>query len=298
MTAPAIEAPRRYIVRDADGNVVGKAELRKVPVASIKIDSAYQREVNQGWVHAHMPWDEKQAGAIVLSSRSGGPYCIDGGHRLALARESGVSHINAFVIDGLTQSDEARLFTRYQRERRNLTSHALYRADLVAQDPETVAMERAVLRAGFNIGKSPRNPHTIVAIDALRWIQRYGGEQLLTDVLKTVREFWVGEDKALSGQILKGVAVFLEDAKYQPTFRRETLSKVLNAVPPVKLLRLAVAVGDKRQNAPSATAPNVGEAIWEEYQKRTPNEADKLRPLALGRRRARPKGKWAKAADR
>lgn len=286
------QRPKRYTVKTSDGTVIGKAELRAVPVHVIKMDHTYQRDVSSTWVSAHLPFDPQKSGAVVLSSRAGGPYCVDGQHRVELARSSGVSHINAFVIDGLSQRDEAGLFTLYQRERRGLTSFALYRADLVAGDADTVAMERVVRVAGFKIGKQASSPNTITAIDSLRYIQRLGGEDLLARTLRVVKTFWIGEEKALSGQVIKGLAMFLDSAGEQASFNQATFEKVLTAIPPVKILRLSLGVSAKRGAAPAATPANVAEALNVEYNKKVTDKAAQLPPLTIGKR-VRPVRKWA-----
>lgn len=289
-TPDGAKRPQRFIVRTKSGEYVGKAELRKVVVHEVKMDHAYQRDTSAAWIADHLPFDPQLAGTVVLSSRAGGPYCIDGGHRIALARESGVSHINAFVIEGLAQRDEARLFTKYQRERRALTSFALYRADIVAGDPDTVAMDRVVHVAGFQIAKNA-SPNNITAIDSLRYVQRVGGEDLLARTLALIKRFWIGEEKALSGQVIKGVGIFLQFAAGRPSFRQATLDRVMNGVAPVKLLRFAVAVGTKRGAAPAVTAANVADALVEQYDKLVP-ESDRLGSLTIGSR-ARPARKWS-----
>jgi len=295
MTMPMADAkPKRFTVRDKDGAVVGKAELRSVPVSVIKLDAHYQRDLSSDWVKDHLPFDPQRSGVVVLSGRLGGPYCIDGQHRMALARASDVSHINAYVIEGLTQRDEARLFTQYQRERRGLSAFALYKADIVAGDEDTVAMDRVVRVTGFQIGKSAaKSPNTIIAIDALRYVQRLGGEDLLSRTLRIVRTFWIGEEKALSGQVIKGVGLFLDSAGEQSTFSQSTFEKVLNATPPVKLLRLSLSVSARRGAAPAATPANVAEALHEQYNKLIKDQAEKLRPLTIGKR-ARPVRPWSK----
>lgn len=289
MTMPAVaEKVRSYTVK-VDGKVIGKAELRVVPIHVIKIDSRYQRDTNQHWVAEHLPFDPRQAGAVVLSSRQGGPYCIDGGHRIALAKADGVHSINAFVIDGLTQADEARLFARYQRERRNLTSFALFRADVVSGDPDTAALVRVVHAAGFTLERKG-GPNNITAIDSLRYIQRYGGEDLLSRTLDVVRTFWLTEEKALSGQILKGVAIFLHSAGQQPSFRRERFERVMTALAPVKVLRLAMGIADKRKAA-NVGSGDVAEALHTHYNKTLTKEELPLPPLTIGaKRRPGPKG--------
>jgi hypothetical protein len=276
------DKPKRFNVK-LDGKTIAKAELRPVPVEVIKLDSHYQRDTSQHWVDEHRPFDPQQSGAIVLSSRAGGPYVIDGGHRLALARADGVSHINAFVIDGLTQAEEARLFTRYQRERRNLTSFALFRADCVAGDPQTLALVRVVHTAGFTLERKG-GPHNITAIDSLRYIQRLGGDDLLARTLDAIKGVWLGEEKALSGQILKGVAIFLRSAGQQPNFRRERFERVMNNLAPSKVIRLAMGIANKRSAANVGPA-NVAEALHENYNKTLTKGELPLGPLTIGDRR-------------
>lgn len=283
-------APRRYVVK-LDGKVVGSAELKRLPVVAIKIDPSYQRDVSQPWVHAHLPFNEQQAGTIVVSSRAGGPFCIDGGHRLALASASGVELINAFVIHGLSKQQEAALFVLYQRERRNLTSHALYRGELTAGDPETLAMVNVVQRAGFRFDKNSGD-YVISAIDSVRYIYRQGGAQLLSEVLELVKaEMWVGLDKALSGPVLKGIALFLQSSAHRAPFNRERLSRVMRENGPSKVLLKSQDIAMRRRSA-STSAPTVAEALLELYNGKLPAE-QQLPSLTIGSRK-RPAAKASK----
>ena len=291
---------RRHLLRDAQGRLIGPAEMRRVPVTAIKVDHAYQRDVVSQWVHEHLPFDEEQAGAVVLSARAGGPYCIDGNHRVELARASGVALVNALVIDGLTQEAEARLFTRYQRERRNLTAHALYRADLVAGDPDTLVIVRIVHVAGFQITKGTvrwtAGTDHISAIDALRWIHRYGGEDLLARVLQTVRRLWFTEEKSASGQILKALALVFTSASDDPAFKVDIFERMLRENAPLKLIRLSESVA-KRRNTATTGAANIAEAMVEQYNRRLAKGTPPLKLRIGGRQRPRPARAPAPAAE-
>lgn len=287
MTMPATMAPKKYSVK-VEGKEIGKAELRRVPVDAVKLDNKYQRDTSASWVNDHLPFNAQQCGAIVLSSRAGGPYCVDGGHRIALARADGVSHINAFVIEGLTQADEARLFTRYQRERRNLSAYALFRADVVSGDPDTLALVRVVHNAGFTLERGG-GVNNITAIDSLRVIQQLGGDDLLARTLALVDRFWLGESKSLSGQVLRGLAVFLKSAGQQPSFSRERMESVMEALAPSKVIRLAAGIADKRRSS-SVSPSDVAQAIYEHYQKSLTKNELPLGPLTIGdKRRAAPR---------
>lgn len=283
-TAFDSERPKGFRAR-FNGKDIGRAELREVPVDAIQIDPDYQRGTSRKWVADHMPFDEKRAGALILSHRGGALYCIDGGHRLELARASGVHKVNCYVIEGLDKRTEAQLFTYYQRERRNLNSHDLFRADVASGDEDTLAMVRIVTNAGFRlVDKAGSGPNNITAIDACRYIQRYGGDDLLARTLDTVKTFWIGYDKALSGQVLKGIAVFLHSAGEQAMFSRDTFSRVMQDNVPVRILGLAQENATKRVSS-STSASDVAEAIWFKYNQKAAKDR-RLSALTIsGRKR-------------
>lgn len=267
--------PRRMVAK-LDGREIAKGEIRKMPVAMLKTDSAYQREPSSAWVQARLPFDSSKANTVVVSTRKGGPYVVDGGHRVKLAHESGVQFINAFVVDDLTQAQEAILFRDLNRERTGHTSRGLYRAELVGQDVDTVLMTRIVHRAGFQLptDAKSRGERVITAIDSVRWIFRQkDGPVLLEEVLKYIDDGgWVGMDKALSGPILKGLAIFLRSERQRAMFQPQRLRKVMSEKPPLALLVLAQQIAIKRRTA-SIGSSNVAEAMLEFYNKNIPQAA-------------------------
>ena len=290
MTLATSDAKPRRMVMKVDGKILAKGEMRSVPVHVIKVDPKYQRDLKQSFVNDAGPYDPSRATTVVLSSRAGGPYCIDGGHRIAIARASGVSHVNAFVIDGLTQADEADLFVKLQRMRRALSSFDLFRAEDAAGHPETRAMIRVVHNAGFHlVPKAGGSPTAITAIDSVRYIHRYGGDDLLNRTLGLVKEVWFSEPKALSGPTLKGLALFLHSAGQEPNFRRDRLLAVMRKHGPMKVERLAQGIA-MRRNAASVGPGNFAEAIHAEYNRLVAKGEDPLPPLKIsGKRRPGPR---------
>jgi hypothetical protein len=290
MTLAVPEVKTRRMVMKIDGKILAKGEMRAVPVDVIKVDSKYQRDLKQSFIHEAGPYDPTRATTVVLSSRAGGPYCIDGGHRIAIARASGISHVNAFVIDGLTQADEANLFVKLQRMRRALSSYDLFRAEDAAGDLETRAMIRVVHNAGFRlVQKAGGNPTAITAIDSVRYIHRYGGDDLLSRTLELVKEVWFSEPKALSGPTLKGLALFLHSAGQEPNFRRERLIAVMRRHGPMKVERLAQGIA-MRRNAANVGPGNFAEAIHVEYNRLVAKGDEPLPPLKIsGKRRPGPR---------
>lgn len=280
----ATQKPKRMVMK-VDGEAVAKGFMRPVPVAVIRIDPGYQRDLKQSFIADAGDYDPNLAGTVILSSRAGGPYCIDGHHRVGIARASGVTHVNAFVIDDLSKADEARLFVRLQRMRRALSSFDLFRGDSAAGDPDTLAMIRIVNNAGFRlVAKAGGGPTSITAIDSVRYIHRYGGDDLLSRTLAMVKEMWLGEPKALSGPVLKGLALFLQSAGQQPNFNRDRLVRVMGSHGPMKVEKLAQAIAIKR-NAATAGPANFAEAILAEYNKLIPKGETPLPPLTIGSRK-------------
>lgn len=295
MTMPA-STTQRMRMRDQSGQVIGTGHLRLVPVADIKIDSHYQRDLNQEWVNASKPWDPKQGGTIILSTRAGGPYCIDGQGRVAIARESGVATVSSFLIDGLTQAEEAALFVRLNVSRRSLKSWDLFKGELAAGMDEAIALVRITTACGYRVERQTTGVTHIVAIDALRRAYRLSGAEGLTRVLSILRAQWFGEEKSTSGQIIFGMALFLESSAKHPRFDEARVAKVTTMYSPTRVLREAQAVAEKRR-AIQSSSTNVAEALLNLYNRGLgPN--NKIPALMIsGKRRAvasRPKAARAR----
>lgn len=277
---------RRYKAKDPrTGRVVGTgAEFRHVPVGAMRLDSAYQRDLRQSDV-ARMAaaWSPHKAGVVVLSERHGGPFIIDGQHRVAAAREAGITQLPAMVIEGLTQADEARLFVAYQEERRGHTAIGKFKANTVAQDPVTVDIITAVNRAGYIVSPRTADNH-ITAINALIRVHRLGGVELVSGVLQLVRSMWFGERKATDGQVLYGLALFLNDCGHRPQFKAERLERIMADYAPTRLLRKAQDVGDER-GAISMSSANVAEALVRIYDDGERDPKRRLGVLHIGKKR-------------
>lgn len=267
MTMPPVAGdvpPRaRFKVRDNEGTLVGTAELRKVPVDVIKIDSSYQRDLDQRWVNAHLPWDPRKAQAVILSDRAGGPYCVDGQHRLAIAREGGVAFVHAIVVSGLTRAGEARAFVGFQRDRRALKSWDLFKAELSGDDPTARNIVAISNHVGFRVEKTAGDNH-IAAVEALKRTYKLGGELLLRRVLGVLRARWFGESKATSGLVIYGLALFFHSAPSHPQYDEERFARIVASHSPSRIVREAQAVADRR-NAAMSSASNVAEALFDLY---------------------------------
>lgn len=299
MTFPGTtpEKPRKYVVRNKEGEPVGKGEVRLIPVAALKIHhgaTVYQRDELRAWVNAHLPFDPHKAGVLIVSDRAGGPYVLDGQQRLALARQSGILTVLCMVISGMTVQDEAAYFLD-QDERTALRTWTKFRAARVAADKhaqgrEAAILDRVVRAAGFEIAEHRTTARSISSVDALRRVYLLGGEggeDLLRRTLETIGGVWLAEDKALHSQTIYGVGLFLDSAADRLDFDQGVVIKVLVANAPLRVYRLAQAIADKR-GAVSVSSANFAEALVHEYDKRVSDPAKKLGGLTI-RSKRRPK---------
>jgi len=276
---------RRYKLKIGD-QVVAAAELRTLLVKDIERDFAYQRNTNPDWIEKHKPFDPMMAGAIVVSFRGGRFWVVDGGHRLDLARASGFDRINCYVLMGLSQQVEARLFVAWQRDRTNLSSFAMYRGDVIAQNPETLAIRAIVLECDFQLAKNgPKSGRRdITAIDAVKYVYRMDNRgELLRSTLNLIKEVWFDVENATRGPILKGIAILLEHASRERQFDRSVLKQVLLSRSPSQIELDAKEIAAERK-ALSATAPTVAAAILFRYNEKAPRGKE-LSALTINGRR-------------
>lgn len=296
MTMPIGGEPIKTYRMKLDGKFTGKhVDLRDVPVDLIRRETKYQRGLNETWLHSHMPFVPEQAGTVTLSERAHVLWAVDGGHRVELAKASGVKTIKAFVIKDLTLQEEAALFVRLQRERRALSAWDLYRAELAGNEEHTVAMTHAISLAGFRIDQQTKgDPKVITAIDSMRFVYRMGGAPLIKWVLELITDaMWLNLDRALSGPILKGLAIFLHSEQQRAVYDHERTVRILQRAAPTYVLLKAQQISIERRAA-SVSATNVAQAILDAYNDRL-SVAKKLPPITINNRK-RPEPKRTKPA--
>ena len=279
------QTPRRTrLVDSATGEVVAIGEMRMVPVSLLLKDPAYQRDTNLAWVKSAGSWSEAEASALVVSERGGILWIVDGGHRREVAVQNGIYKVWCFVVTGHTQAQEAALYVRLNKKRTALTSWAFWQASLTSGDGETGEIRTIVHKAGFDVGKN-EGPRTIKAIDALRYIYRYGGPDLLTRTLDHVRRLWFEERGSLGRPMLKALALFIASAMTDPHFKPDRLERIMSDHSPSKLIRLGQAKADQRR-ASGVSPQDIALAIHAEYLRLTPKRETPLSPLKIGGKKA------------
>ncbi len=216
-----------------------KPRVEMVRIDNLRFDPQVQRSLDHHWVdRLAREWDDEKAGIIKVSRREDGDYVTDGQHRIAALRQRGKGEtlLPALVQQHLDRRREAKDFVATNAEGRRPHPVDVYRVQLVAGDPKTVAIEAVLAERGLKVMLDTKLPNAITAVAALRWIYDQGGERLLADVLDICTSAWGNQEPArFQTSILKGLAIVL-NRKGREVNREELATKLSRDVTPGRLV--------------------------------------------------------------
>ena len=212
-----------------------------VELNTIVVDHRYQRELKPALVAAIAAdprWE--LFGVPVLFKRDNGMfYCADGQQRITGMKETKDSpkYIPAiwFPVQGL--DNEAAVFVHINEFRKSLTAIEKHKGKIVAKDPSTLAIERAVETAGLTVGagKSSQDARVVSAISALYSIYNNIGEEGVLQTLVVARDAFEDDSGAFSSPILRGVAEII--AEQNGDYERQKLTRALQRTTVPQILR-------------------------------------------------------------
>lgn len=188
--------------------------IAALTVDEIFADRTYQRDLDTARAQRMADdWDPRLAGILEVSDR--GPDAapryavIDGQHRWAAAkyfREA--KPLVANVHTGLTVAEEAQLFDKLNRQRKQTNTWDHWKARRAAGDEQVAAIEQIVHANRLAIDLSPSDGR-IACVAALEKIVKLGGTDLLNRTLNLIVEVWGDRREALDSPIVTGVALVL-----------------------------------------------------------------------------------------
>lgn len=217
-----------------------KTENRKIGVDELNISDAYQRTIVPARVNRIAKnLDQDAFGSLTVGERRDGTYwVVDGMQRLTAARKLGIGMVPCDVFKSEGQEHEARVFRLKNKERTNVTACALFRAQLVEGDEQTVEIAKAVEHAGLSLRFESGKPGWpfVKAVVSLERAFRKVGKEGLAAVLSIICEAWFGESDALRGDIITGLSYFIHKT---PGYDKDRLVKRLSEKPISALIRAA-----------------------------------------------------------
>lgn len=206
-----------------------------VPLSRLIVDEEYQRPLTTFVDKIVAKFDPALVGTLIVSGRQHGKYAVvDGQTRMEALRELGMTEAPCLVYVGLTRAQEASLFARLQKERRGIQSYHRFRAALVAEDPQAIAIEQTVADCGYVIGVEKGE---IPAVAALEYAYKRGGDTLDRTLL-VFQSAW-GNEYIPTGDLIRGLASLLADRQ---AIDDERLADRLKNVTPEQIRRRASAL--------------------------------------------------------
>jgi hypothetical protein len=218
-----------------------------VSVSEIFADSTYQRDLDEPRARAMAnTWDRRLAGILELSDRGEDAKprfaVIDGQHRWAAAQKLDPPPILvANVHSGLSTAEEAALFDKLNRARKQTNAWDHWRARRAAGDQQVFDIERIAQKNGLTIAISAGDG-CIACIAALEKVVKLGGAELLDETLSLIVEIWGGRRDALDAPIVHGLALVLHYLREPIDLTR--LGDCLVEILPRQLKTQAVALRD------------------------------------------------------
>lgn len=184
------EQPKRL------GEAGRMGELKMIPIAALRIDTDYQRDV--GWnglknirhIAENFAW--RKFSPLVVSPRDGGLYAvIDGQHRAIAAKLRGnISALPCLVIH-CGPAEEADAFATINTAITRVHAQALFKAKLAAGDSLARSAQKCAADAGIEILAYPLGPKQIkhnqtMACGAIEKCCQFYGARITTAALRAL----------------------------------------------------------------------------------------------------------------
>lgn len=183
-------------------------------IDEIFADPTYQRDLDEARARKMAAeWDRRLAGILEVSDRGEGHSprfaVMDGMHRWAAAGKLETPpSLVANVHSGLTVADEAVLFDKFNRLRKQTNTWDHWKARRVAGDEQVVAIEACVERNGLVTDMSAQDGR-IACVATLEKVVKLGGIDLLNSTLALIVEVWDVQRAALDASLIYGVGLVL-----------------------------------------------------------------------------------------
>jgi hypothetical protein len=229
---------------------IGKMQM--LDKKMLKVDQSYQRNAAVGKsraIAAKFKWGG--FGVIVVCRRSDGVYFVlDGQHRVigAMLRDD-IQKIPCLVFEGLPLEEEAALFVIYNKNRKSMNGLELWKAQVLAKDPETIAASITLEKYGYRILSSARKDGTDVSCPQTVWSLQHDGT--LDGILKFVTDVWIDNPSRADQKVLLGVNAFRSSLKKEigQSINDDLVVKFFKSIPLAVLLKRASVVTELSQTS-------------------------------------------------
>jgi len=250
--------------------------LESIPkIVEVKIDNIciaeYQRTPDSNEIRKIQDkFDPRMVGIGLVSKRDGKYFIVDGNTRKTAMKSLGYKQMSVMLVEGLDYSEEADLFLKFNKNRKNLNPNQLFFAEVEAKHEKALDMVRIFNKRGFKYNRhdGAKDDYMIGAIASCRFVYKKGAEYLDT-TLEVIKNSWGGQKDALSGNIIKGIGMFI--LLYKDVYNVDTLVNILGKLSPSGFENQAKERANVRKFSTrrDGTCKFIAKDIWERYQKYT-----------------------------
>lgn len=227
-------------------------EYKQISSKFLISDSNYQRTVDIKRVKKIVAeFDVNLVNPIKVSYRDGKFYVFDGQHTLAalkLRNNNKDLLVGCKLYKGLTEQDEAKLFSQQTGISRLVETNAKFKALYISGDSEICEFkeltEKANVRMDFSRGKAINK---IVACRKAFNIFKNTTSREYVEILTLIKNTWNGESESFNGEILGGTYIFYKI--YKGEFDMKSFERQLSKVSPIFIIRegkLSQSSGDEK----------------------------------------------------
>ncbi|RWF44270.1 MAG: hypothetical protein EOS65_02525 [Mesorhizobium sp.] len=172
-------------------------ECRMVPPSDLLVEESYQRGLSGKSMRLIRKiisgWDWAKFKPPVVAESDAGLFVIDGQHTaIAAASHPTIRRIPVMVVKRDRIQDRAEAFVSQNTERVVMSPLQIFHAEVIAKNPSTFEMLKAVIRAGCTVPrtlpkKGQEQPGEIVSIHALRHVWASGKPDHFERVLRIAK---------------------------------------------------------------------------------------------------------------
>ena len=234
-----------------------------VPIELMDVDYTYQRMPRRAHINElKYHWNHACAGVLIVSHRNNRFYVVDGQHRMFAAKELGFESLYCLVHTGLSQTDEADIFTKQDEMKRRpsggerITSGSVGKAFPEYKDVREICEY-------FGVKHNRAYPTELGALGgaaAAVAITRANGKDMLRDIFWFIESVgWHMKPKAYSGEMLRALRNVFNAYGVESAFR--ALEKICASSTPHEICVTAQAENMKAKGPTEAITAYLGKFI-------------------------------------
>ena len=227
-----------------------KYTYRELPLNTRQLEvphNSYQRDFRPRRAkRIAAAFDERIANEPKVSFRDGHYYVFDGQHTIAARRMLNGGKdlvVKCQVFYGMTEAEEAILFSQQTGISARLSPGERVRAEIVGGNQDAIAFLKATEEVGLHLDYAQsRGKNRIACIGTARAEFEKVGADCYKEALRLILKAWDGDSHSLRAEVVRGVIQFVH--LYHEEYNPQRLVRHLRRVDPLTIYREGQAMGN------------------------------------------------------